>query len=89
MVWPLLGCAWLYAAGLEASRSQATIGKRWMGLKVTDLQGERLSFLRASGRYAAKYISALPCFLGFMGALFSSRGLALHDRLAGTRVVRA
>ena len=84
-----IGCGWLYAAGLEASRSQATIGKRWMGLKVTDAQGERLSFLRASGRYAAKYLSALPCFLGFMVALFSLRGLALHDRLAGTRVVRA
>jgi uncharacterized RDD family membrane protein YckC len=83
-----IGCGWLYAAGLEASRSQATIGKRWMGLKVTDEHGERLTFLRATGRYAAKYLSALPCFLGFMMAIFSSRGLALHDRLAGTRVVK-
>jgi uncharacterized RDD family membrane protein YckC len=84
-----IGCAWFYSAGFEASRSQATIGKRWMGLKVTDAHGERLSFLHASGRYGAKYVSAIPCFLGFMVALFSSRGLALHDRLAGTRVVRA
>ena len=68
--------------------SQATIGKRWMGIKVTDAQGERMSFLRATGRYAAKYLSALPCFFGFIMALFSSRGLALHDRLAGTRVVQ-
>jgi uncharacterized RDD family membrane protein YckC len=89
MAWLLaVGCGWLYAAGLEASHSQATIGKRWAGLKVTDAQGQRLSFLRASGRYAAKYLSALPCFLGFIMALFSSRGLALHDRLAGTRVVK-
>ena len=50
--------------------------------------GERISFLRATGRYAAKYLSALPCFLGFIAALFSSRRLALHDRLADTRVVR-
>jgi len=83
-----IGCGWLYGAGLEASRSQATIGKRWMGLKVTDQDGQRLSFVGASGRYVAKYLSALPCFLGFIMALFSSRGLALHDRLAGTRVVR-
>jgi len=84
-----LGFGWLYGAGLESSPSQATVGKRWMGIKVTDAHGERMSFLRATGRYAAKYLSALPCFLGFIAALFSSRGLALHDRLAETRVVRA
>ncbi len=80
--------AWLYAAGLECSRWQATVGKQWMGLKVTDLAGERLSFFRATGRLLAKYLSALPCFLGFIMALFSSRGSALHDRVAGTRVIK-
>jgi len=83
-----IGFAWLYAAGLESSRWQATPGKQWMGLKVTDAGGERISFLRATGRHAGKYLSALPCFLGFVSALFSSRGLALHDRLADTRVIR-
>jgi len=83
-----IGFGWLYGAGLESSLSQATIGKRWMGLKVADAQGERMSFLRATGRYAAKYLSALPCFLGFIMALFSSHGRALHDRLSGTRVVK-
>jgi len=83
-----IGCGWLYAAWWESSPRQATIGKRWMGLRVVDDRGERVSFLRASGRYAAKYLSALPCFLGFIMALFSSRGRALHDRLAGTCVVR-
>jgi len=84
-----IGFGWLYGAGFECSPEQATIGKRWMGLKVTDAQGERISFLRATARYGAKYLSALPCFLGFIMALFSSRGRALHDRLTDTRVVRA
>jgi uncharacterized RDD family membrane protein YckC len=83
-----IGFGWLYGAGLESSRAQATIGKRWMGIRVTDARGDRLGFLRATGRYAAKYLSALPCFLGFMVALFSSRNLTLHDRLSGTRAVR-
>jgi uncharacterized RDD family membrane protein YckC len=83
-----VGFGWLYVAGLEASRSQATIGKKWMGMKVTDAQGERISFVRATGRYAAKYLSAFPCFLGFMMALLGSRGRTLHDRLADTRVVK-
>ena len=82
------GGAWLYGAGLECSRWQATIGKQWIGLKTVDRQGERLSFFRATGRHAAKYLSALPCFLGFTAAFFSSQGLALHDRIAGTRVVK-
>ena len=84
-----VGIGWLYGAGFESSAAQATIGKRWMGMKVTDGHGERIGFLQATGRYAAKYLSALPCFLGFIAALFSSRRLALHDRLAGTRVVRS
>jgi uncharacterized RDD family membrane protein YckC len=83
-----LGGAWIYAAMLECSRWQATVGKQWAGIKVTDRYGERLSFFRATGRHVAKCVSALPCFLGFAMACFSSRGLALHDWLAGTRVLR-
>ncbi len=84
-----IGLGWLYGAGMESSPTQATIGKRWMGIKVTDAQGERISFLRATGRCGAKYLSALPCFLGFILALFSMRGRTLHDRLADTRVMQA
>jgi uncharacterized RDD family membrane protein YckC len=84
----ILGGAWLYAACLECSGWQATIGKRWVGMKVTDVEGQRMSFFRATGRHVAKVLSGLPCFFGFIMALFSSRGLALHDRLAGTRVVK-
>jgi uncharacterized RDD family membrane protein YckC len=82
-----IGFAWVYAAGLESSRWQGTIGKQCMGLVVTDVSGERLSFLHATGRHAAKYLSALPVFLGFMAALFNPQRLAWHDRLAGTRVI--
>jgi uncharacterized RDD family membrane protein YckC len=82
------GGAWLYGAGFECSRWQATIGKQWIGLKTVDRQGERLSFFRSTARHLSKYLSALPCFLGFTAAFFSSEGLALHDRIAGTRVVK-
>jgi uncharacterized RDD family membrane protein YckC len=83
-----LGGGWLYAALLECSHWQATVGKRWMGIKVTDGRGQRLTFFRATGRHAAKFVSALPCFLGFTAALFNPRRLALHDLMATTRVVR-
>jgi uncharacterized RDD family membrane protein YckC len=45
---------WLYFAGLESSSWQATIGKRFFHLVVTDGHGRRLSFGRATGRYAPK-----------------------------------
>jgi uncharacterized RDD family membrane protein YckC len=82
-----IGFAWLYAAGLESSPWQGTIGKHIMRLIVTDTTGRRLGFLQATGRHAAKYLSALPLFLGFMAAVFNPQRLTWHDRLAGTRVI--
>ena len=82
-----LGGAWLYAALLECSRWQATVGKQWIGLKVVDQRGQRLSFFHSTGRHVAKFLSALPLFLGFTMALFSPTGLTLHDWIARTRVV--
>lgn len=49
---------WLYFASMEASEKQGTFGKVAMGIKVTDLQGNRISFGRATGRHFAKIISS-------------------------------
>jgi uncharacterized RDD family membrane protein YckC len=83
-----LGGGWLYTAFLESSAWQATVGKQWVGLKVIDVRGEKISVFRATGRHAAKCLSAAICFLGFVMALFNREGRTLHDLLAGTRVVR-
>ena len=50
---PLL-FVWIYHAGLESSAKQATLGKQLFGLKVTDIRGKSLSFMRASSRHFAK-----------------------------------
>src|ERR1700741_2558219 len=49
---------WLYEAFMMSSEWQATVGKRVMSIIVTDLEGKRISFARATGRHFAKYISA-------------------------------
>jgi uncharacterized RDD family membrane protein YckC len=77
---------WLYYAGLESSPWQATIGKRVMRLAVTDVEGRRISFARATGRYFAKLLSVLTLFIGFVIAAFTRRKQALQDLLAGTLV---
>jgi uncharacterized RDD family membrane protein YckC len=79
---------WLYFALLESSRGQATLGKRLMGVAVTDRQGNRIGFGRATGRYFGKIISILPLEIGFMMAGWTERKQALHDMLADTLVVR-
>jgi uncharacterized RDD family membrane protein YckC len=79
---------WLYFALQEASVHQATLGKRLLGLRVTDAQGNRIGFGRATGRYFGKILSGLIFYIGFMMAGWTPRKQALHDMLADTLVVR-
>lgn len=79
---------WLYFAVQESGWRQATFGKRLMGIEVCDLAGERISLGRATGRYFGKFLSTLPLLAGFVMAAFTARRQALHDKLAGTVVIR-
>lgn len=79
---------WLYSTLLESSGSQATFGKALIGIKVSDEQGRRISFLRANARYWAKILSALTFGFGYLMAGFTRKKQALHDFVAATLVVR-
>jgi uncharacterized RDD family membrane protein YckC len=79
----------LYWPVLESSGWQATVGKRIMGLQVTDAEGGRLSFLHALMRMLAKIVSTIPFGLGFVMAAFTARKQALHDLIVKTLVVRS
>ncbi|HEY2622277.1 MAG TPA: RDD family protein [Dyella sp.] len=78
---------WLYFAVCESSAWQATIGKLALRIRVTDMQGQRISFLRAFGRYPAKYLSALILGVGFLMVGWTQRKQALHDLIANTLVL--
>jgi uncharacterized RDD family membrane protein YckC len=80
---------WLYSALQESSSTQATIGKKAMGLMVTDLEGNRISFGRATGRFFAKYLSTVILFIGYLMMLWSEKRQTLHDKLAETLVIRS
>jgi uncharacterized RDD family membrane protein YckC len=79
---------WLYEAFMMSSEWQATVGKRVMSIVVTDLQGSRISFARATGRHFAKYLSAFLLGIGFVMAAFTSKKQALHDIIAETTVLK-
>jgi uncharacterized RDD family membrane protein YckC len=78
---------WLYFALQESSAQQATLGKRALGIKVTNANGFRIGFGRATGRFFGKLLSGLIFGIGFMLAGWTERKQALHDMLAGTLVV--
>ena|ERR1700675_104874 len=81
--------AWLYHAEMESSSWQATLGKKALNLRVTDLNGAQVSFNRATGRHFAKLITGLiPLGVGFMLAGLTERRQALHDMIAGCLVLR-
>lgn len=80
--------AWLYWAIMESSSWQATIGKDVLGIRITDLDGKRITFARASARFFTKIISALPLFYGFIMVGFAPKKQALHDRITGCLVVK-
>jgi len=80
---------WLYHALLESSEWQGTLGKKVMGLEVTDLAGARVTFGRATGRHFAKFITSLiPLFIGYILAGFTEKRQAVHDMLASCLVLR-
>ncbi|MGH9728931.1 MAG: RDD family protein, partial [Candidatus Acidiferrales bacterium] len=80
---------WLYYAWMESSPSQGTLGKMAMGLIVTDMQYQPVSFARASGRFFAKFITGLiPLWIGYIMAGFTAKKQALHDMIASCLVLR-
>lgn len=78
---------WLYFAVCESSPWQATLGKLALGIRVTNLQGQRISFLRALGRYPAKGLAFAIMFIGVLMVAWTRRKQGLHDKICSTLVL--
>ena len=78
---------WVYFAVMESSPTQGTLGKMALGIKVTDLEGDKIDFGRATRRHFAKIISALILYIGFIMVAFTQEKQGLHDMMAGCLVV--
>ncbi len=91
---PMLGLLvivlqWLYFALQESSPAQATIGKRALGIKVTTIHGDKITFGQATGRYFGKIVSFIILLIGYFMMLWDDKRQTLHDKMAGTIVVSA
>ena len=83
---PLLISSIIYHGLMESSPTKATVGKLIMGIFVSDLNGNKISFMRAMFRYLARGLSTLTCGLGYLMAL-GKTGQALHDKITGCIVL--
>lgn len=77
---PALIIIWLYFAGMESSKKQATLGKMLMGLKVTNMSYKRIKFSQASKRLFFKVFS--------FGITLNNKGQALHDKFSHCLVIK-
>ncbi|NKQ35655.1 MAG: RDD family protein [Chloroflexi bacterium] len=64
-----------------------TVGKRILGLRVTSVDGNLITFKQGLFRYAGYWLSALPLLLGFLWVLVDDKRRAWHDKLAHTCVI--
>lgn len=65
-----------------------TPGKMLLGLKIIRTTGEEVGYGRALVRWIGQCLGLLPLGVGFLMVAFSRRKQALHDKIAGTYVVR-
>ena len=84
----ILAVNWLYEALMTSSAKQGTVGKMVVGLKVVDMNGQRISFARATGRHFGKILSGMVMYIGFIMVAFTDKKQGLHDMIAGTLVVK-
>lgn len=82
-----LPIGFLYVTGFNGSRG-ATPGKQLLGLRVVREDGSRLGYGRAFLRRAAELVTAMTFGAGYLMIAFHPEKRALHDLIAGTRVIR-
>ena len=76
-----------YYAWAESSPWQATLGKKIMGIKVTDINGERFSFSRSFCRQMAIPLSFLPLGIGIFKYWSNQKRQCWHDKITDCLVV--
>lgn len=78
----------VYSLVMESSPTQGTLGKILLGIAVTDINGNRLTFEQAAKRYISKSLSYLTACFGFFMAGVTDKKQTLHDKISNSLVIR-
>lgn len=85
-----LGFSWLafyFTAFLRVWRGR-TPGKRLLGLRVVKVRGGEIGWWDAFGRFGGYAASVVTGLVGFAQVFWDPNRQGLHDRIAGTVVIR-
>jgi uncharacterized RDD family membrane protein YckC len=74
-------CFWVLMKG-------QTPGKMVLGLRVVPVDGKPLDWTKAGLRYVGYLVSGIILAIGFIMVAFDSKKQGLHDKIAGTVVVK-
>lgn len=80
------GLSITYLGYFLASKQQATIGKRILGIYVGNPDGSRITPARSLARAIASLLTSATLGLGFLLVIFTKEKTALHDLICNTRV---
>jgi len=80
--------SFLYCTVMESSRCQGTLGKMALGIIVTDLNGNKLSWEQAIKRHISKLLSYTTIFIGFFIGGFTNKRQTLHDKVSKCLLIR-
>lgn len=75
-----------YRILMEKSPLKATLGKRLLGIHITEANGNALSLPRAVWRYICRALSLGPFWIGLTFAVFNKERQVIHDRMSKTQV---
>ena len=78
-----------YHATFESSVYQATPGKMLFKLKIIDLTGQSISFMKATFRCLSVFISIVPFGLGVWYISTDSKKRSWHDLIVGSYVIKS
>ena len=79
----------LYHAGMEVSKWQTTIGKRALGLTITNMDGERIGFFRTATRFIINYLVIIFMPLLIIVLVLNAKKRGVHDLITDTRVYKS
>jgi len=86
----LVASIWIfYHTAFDSSASQATLGKRMLKLKITDLYGNRISITRSLFRSLTVSISIAAIGLGIWYISTDTKKRSWHDLITGTFVIKS
>ena len=78
----------IYFSYFDGSARGQTIGKMALGIRVIDFRGGGpIGFGRGFIRWLGRILSSIPCFLGYLWALWDREKQGWHDKIATTVVV--